>query len=695
MELMMNQDNDALFPANFSDINGSQDFESYQAWANLQSDAAEQAIEDLIMSSESEAFLDLQSMVRPEALAPAHDENNSLVDAEPAYEFPFSRLDKALADFLQMSQPSELTEHYLLACMVSYQYSRGHACLDLAALEKRPLLTLGLEAKAKDLIPKNLKELAQTCPWTQGDNSPLVLLNHKLYLRRNFYAENLIKSTIQQRLKPIDFSAIEEDILTKTLNDLFANNQTDSSQVDWQKVACAIASRAHFTIITGGPGTGKTTTVTKLLALLLDQAKRHNKVLKIALAAPTGKAAARLNESMQNALAKLPEHLQFASDVLSSAQTLHKLLEINPYKTQYQVPELAFDIVLVDEASMIDLQMMARLMLAVPPHAKLILLGDKDQLASVEAGAVMGQLCTRAEFGFYSEQSVAWIKKITGQNIDKRRAYKAANADALSQQTVMLSHSYRFTANSKIGKISKAINKGESFDLNELQEQGQSAHDKIVVYKPSQARNAELIDLFKNAWHEWLSQLKPYLAKSTDALTECQDEVAIQLLKAFSQFQVLCAVREGSWGVHNFNRIIAQGLGFPNTPWFVGRPVMVTQNNYYLKLMNGDIGLCLPKDGTLKVAFLTSNNTIQWVLPSRLEAVESVFAMTVHKSQGSEFNQVCLVLPDKNSLVLNKELLYTGITRAKTVLHLVLPNEAVFTNALQFKVNRSGGLNLN
>lgn len=691
MELIMNQDNYTTFPDSSTDADWPQDFESYQAWANLQSDASEQAFEDLIMNSESQDFLDVQTLVKSDALEPAQDTNNLLQEQETAYEFPFSRLDKALADFLQNCQPSELKEHHLLACMVSYQYSRGHACLDLVALEKRPLLTLGLEAKAKELIPKNLKELAKSCPWIQGDNSPLVLLNHKLYLRRNFYAENVIKNAIQQRLKPIDFSA-EEETLIKTLNELFANNQTDSSLVDRQKVACAIASRANFTIITGGPGTGKTTTVTKLLALLLDQAKRQNKDLKIALAAPTGKAAARLNESMQNARTKLPEHLQFSSDVLSPAQTLHKLLEINSHKTEYQAPELAFDIILVDEASMIDLQMMARLMLAVPPHAKLILLGDKDQLASVEAGAVMGQLCKRAEFSFYSKQSVEWIKKITGQYIGKQHDFQASNADGLSQQTVMLTQSYRFTANSKIGQISRAINKGENIDLSELQVQGQSAQDKIVVYKPSQARNADLIDLFKNTWQDWLNQLKPYLTNHAGLLPECQDEAAYQLLKAFSQFQVLCAVREGSWGVVNFNRIIAQGLGFSNAQWFVGRPIMVTQNNYHLKLMNGDIGLCLPKDGTLKVAFLSSNNTIQWVLPSRLESVESVFAMTVHKSQGSEFNQVCLVLPDKNSLVLNRELLYTGITRAKTVLHLVLPNEAVFTNALKFKVTRSGGL---
>ena len=669
----------------------AEDFEKYQEWANQQTEESEQQFEDLI-EAEPQSVLDVQALVKTEVSTVAQTNQ----ETEQVYELPFSRLDKALADFLQANQASEYVEHHLLACMVSYQFSRGHACLDLTALQKRPLLTLGLESKAKSLIPENLAQFAVSCPWIKGSNSPLVLENNQLYLRRNFYAEQVIKNSIHERLTTPWQADQDTHNLKEMLDLLFTSNRPNASNdvphPDWQKVACAIASRANFTIITGGPGTGKTTTVTKLLALLLNQAKRNNKSLKIALAAPTGKAAARLNESMQNALEQLPQSLKFSQDVLTPAQTLHKLLEIKPHQPHYQAPELPFDIVLVDEASMIDLQMMARLMLAVPIHAKLILLGDKDQLASVEAGAVMGQLCTKAEFGFYSLPTVEWIKKMTGQDVHKWRAYHSSKADLLSQQIVMLTKSYRFTSNSPIGQISRAINKGHDFDLQELQKKGQSAQDKIVVYKPSQAYNAELNKLFKTAWQDWLDKINPYLTSRYDVIGSCEDEQALQLLKAFSQFQVLCAVREGPWGVVNLNRIIAQSLGFPNLQWFVGRPVMVTQNNYHLKLMNGDVGLCLPKEGVLKVAFLGANNVIQWVLPSRLESVESVFAMTVHKSQGSEFNQVCLVLPDKHSLVLNRELLYTGITRAKTILHLVLPNEVVFSNALKFKVTRTGGL---
>lgn len=680
----------------------------YQAWLATQSERAEDHLEafimqtdDLKMNEKNKNMINDSSLDRASVSALLNDteviSDESEVDAEVLTDLPLSRLDKAFADFLQDRQPSPDSDHHLLACLVSYQYGRGHACLDLQSLSKRPLSTLGLEAKFKHLIPPYLSEKAASCPWVLGENSPLVLFEQKLYLRRNYYAESLIQDAILQRLSPIDFSSEEQASLTAILNQLFENSSTDTNTPDWQKVACAIACRANFTLITGGPGTGKTTTVTKLLALLMDMAKQQNKTLKIALAAPTGKAAARLNESMQRARALLPESLRFSSDLLAPAQTLHKLLGLKGRQSKSAhaaTPSLlAYDLVLVDEASMIDLQMMALLMLAVPNHAKLILLGDKDQLASVEAGAVMGQLCAKAEFGFYSHDTVQWIQKMTGQNLSEYRAYHVDKADSLSQQTVMLRESYRFTAKSKIGQVSRAVNKGQALDFDSILKE-QSEQDKIMIYEPVHAKNAQLIEIFKTAWQSWLQPMQSYFI-TPEHIPECSDEKAYQLLQSFAQFQVLCALREGSWGVSHFNRFIAQGLGFPNTPWFVGRPVMVTQNNYQLGLMNGDIGLCLPKNGTIKVAFINSEQAIQWVLPSRLEAVETVFAMTVHKSQGSEFDQVCLVLPDQYALVLTRELLYTGITRAKKVLHLVIPNREVLNNAIKYKVNRSGGLKLN
>jgi exodeoxyribonuclease V alpha subunit len=190
----------------------------------------------------------------------------------------------------------------------------------------------------------------------------------------------------------------------------------------------------------------------------------------------------------------------------------------------------------------------------------------------------------------------------------------------------------------------------------------------------------------RQGWQQWLHEIRAMTCGA------CTDAQALAALTAFGQFQVLCALREGPWGVDALNHRIATSLGLAPEGWYAGRPVMVTRNDYDLQRMNGDVGLCLPHANGLRVAFPDGRGGIHWVLPSRLDAVDSVFAMTVHKSQGSEFEQVCLVLPDRPSAVLTRELLYTGITRAKSQLTLVVPQTAVLLQAAKTRVVRSGGL---
>jgi exodeoxyribonuclease V alpha subunit len=353
------------------------------------------------------------------------------------------------------------------------------------------------------------------------------------------------------------------------------------------------------------------------------------------------------------------------------------------------VPALAVDLVIVDEASMIDLEMMARLLAAVPLSATLVLLGDKDQLASVEAGAVMAQLCAGADAGHYRDETVAWLKAVTGSDV-RPWADRTGSASALAQQTAMLRFSRRFRDDSGIGIWAKAVNAGDSQTVMQLWRQAPDAMlanggvvDRLLALQPQDAR---LIALARSGWAEWLEQLRNL------GVQACSDAQALAALQAFAKFQLLCAVREGPWGVEQMNRRIATGLGFRDEGWYAGRPVMVSRNDYNLGLMNGDVGLCLPHARGLRVAFPDGQGGIRWVLPSRLDAVESVFAMTVHKSQGSEFAHVCLVLPDKAVAVLTRELLYTGITRAKARLTLVLPNTGVLWRAVDAKVLRSGGL---
>ncbi len=600
-------------------------------------------------------------------------------DATP-YVLPFTGLDRAFARFLQQTQPSTDPRHELLATLASWQFGRGHACLDLGLLDSAGVAALGWDARAKALLPETLSAAAATLPWTEGPNSPLVLDGQRLYLRRNWAAEQAIRAAIDARMCQPD--TVAED-LPATLNLLFAR-RLDEAEPDWQKVACALAARRRLTLITGGPGTGKTTTVVRLLALLQADAVRHGKPLRMALAAPTGKAAARLGESIAQALQHLPPALRLS--VPCQAVTLHKLLQLRPAGQQPAAPELTVDLVVVDEASMIDLEMMARLLAAVPLTASLILLGDKDQLASVEAGAVMGQLCEAAVAGGYSQDTVDWVRQTTGAELGPW----AGAGSALAQQTVMLRHSHRFAGGSGIGLWASAVNAGDRPGVQALWRQAPAARADAKVsvqqLQPSGPNDAALQALLRQGWQEWLDRLRGL------GNAPCGDQQALQLMQSFASFQVLCAVREGPWGVEALNRRIAAGLGFEALGWYAGRPVMVTRNDYNLKLMNGDVGLCLAQAGGLRVAFPDGQGGVRWVLPSRLDAVETVFAMTVHKSQGSEFVHVCLVLPDQAVAVLTRELLYTGITRAKARLTLVVPQESVLWRALETRVLRSGGL---
>ena len=601
-------------------------------------------------------------------------------------------LDRAFADFLQAQEPTPDPRHRWLAALTSYQMGRGHTCLDLCALQVQPAVLLGWTAAQVQVLPADLCAAAASLPWCMGAGSPLVLSGQapqlRLYLRRAYQAEHIVMQALRRRMaQPL----LETGVTVAHLNALFPPDPEQAERIDWQKVACALAARSSLTLITGGPGTGKTTTVVRLLALLTAQARAQTGTLRIRLAAPTGKAASRLGESIQSAIGQLPHDLRIEPP--AAPDTLHRLLQFTPDAPLREVSELACDVVVVDEASMIDLEMMARLLAAVPLSARLILLGDKDQLASVEAGAVMGQLCECAASGGYSPETAAWIQAHTGQRVGDWVTTSAPQA--LAQHTVMLRHSRRFAADSGIGQWAQAVNAGDALTVKALWAQCPAVTSTQDALFPADVDHIPVQRLphpavahaVKQGWARWLEMLQPLrLAQAV-----CSDAQARQLIDCFADFQVLCALRSGPWGVENLNLCISRWLGCGQETWYSGRPVMLTRNDPNLKLMNGDVGLCLPTANGLRVAFVQAGR-IRWVLPSRLDAVETVWAMTVHKSQGSEFAHVMLVLPDTPSPVLTRELIYTGITRAKKRLTLLLASQSVLLQATATRVLRSGGL---
>jgi exodeoxyribonuclease V alpha subunit len=487
----------------------------------------------------------------------------------------------------------------------------------------------------------------------------------------------------------LDWQAIETVFVNATsVDDLaeLATFITDDARCDWQKISAALALTSPRCIISGGPGTGKTTTVVKLLALLL-QAQPS---LSIKMVAPTGKAAARLTESITHALSELKLDPAMTELIPTEASTIHRLLGARNNSSHFRHNEqhkLVLDLLLVDEASMVDLPLMAKLLSALPDHARLILLGDKDQLASVEAGAVLGDICSFIELG-YSQQKAHQLTELTGFTclLNAQINASASMADNLC----LLQKSYRFDQYSGIGTLATAVNKGglTEAELLSLCEQ----YDDLEFY-PNDIQGEAIFEQLV------IEGYSPYL----NALTVIDDnrESAKTLLQLFNNFKVLCATRQQSWGVDQLNthcEKILQKAGllarrFDNTQtWYNGRPVMVTENSYHLGLFNGDIGLCLmDKNHQLRVYFVMPDGSVADYQPSRLPAHQTVFAMTVHKSQGSEFKHTVLALPDYALPVVNRELIYTGITRAKKQLTLIA-DPSLVASAVKKRASRNSRL---
>ncbi|MBI0460230.1 exodeoxyribonuclease V subunit alpha, partial [Dickeya dianthicola] len=394
-------------------------------------------------------------------------------------------LDRALVRFLHQECPDAPPLLLLGAALVSYQLGRGHVCLDLAATLADSGFSLALPPEGdrsenrKIARPAAVLAGVTLSAWqaalqqpqlvSSGEGStPLVLVGARLYLRRYWRYEQDVRHAITQQLKQnhVLRAAIAPAALRQRLDALFPGDAAGAA--NWQKLACALAAGSAFSIITGGPGTGKTTTVVKLLALLQSLAlEQHGKPLRIRLAAPTGKAAARLNESIAGAIAGLTldglaQGEAIREHINSEVVTLHRLLGSRPDTRHFRHHAdnpLMLDVLVVDEASMVDLEMMAALLAAMPARSRLILLGDKDQLASVEAGALMGELCRRAAQGHYLPQTRDWLRDVAGDAPDD--ALLDPHGSALDQSIAMLRHSYRFGADSGIGQLAEAVNDGD------------------------------------------------------------------------------------------------------------------------------------------------------------------------------------------------------------------------------------------
>ena len=588
-------------------------------------------------------------------------------------------LDYYLAVHLLALAPRPSAELALAIAVVSRANGDGDVCIDLASVAGREVLRDAPQPEWRGIVAPLLPDWVAALRdsgivGAPGEVQPLILdAAGRLYLAKYFDFEQAIAAGLRQRL------AYREDIDLARLAPLLARYFPDTRAGDGQKLAAALAVLRRLAVISGGPGTGKTHTVARILALLVELA--DGQALRIRLAAPTGKAAARLAESIHLSIEQLRDSPATAPAVTrmpTEAATLHRLLGYGlggVFRHDADNP-LSLDVLVVDEASMVDVPLMARLLRATPPDARVILLGDRDQLASVEAGSALGDICNHG-------RATAWSDDLEGRMRTLGLAPPPAPADArrgpMADSLVVLTESHRFGATSAIGALARATNAGDVASAATVLEAGGDV-----------------------GWHA-LS------AEDLGAAIEAEVRLCladyrrtadpVDAMRRFSAFRVLCAVRAGPWGVSALNghveRALARlGLLAPAGGHYPGRPVLVTQNDYAARLFNGDVGLVLPDaeaGGALRAFFVRPGGETRRVVPTRLPPHETCFAMTVHKAQGSEFDRVVVVLPDRDSPVLTRELLYTAVTRAKQSVAIWAPRDALATT-LGRRVERSSGL---
>jgi exodeoxyribonuclease V alpha subunit len=600
-------------------------------------------------------------------------------------EVNFSEIDRHFADFmveLAGGIPPHSGENlWLASALVSRYVGRGHVCLNLPEVAGMALAAddegeipsavfPGIDEWVGDL--RGLLVVGQP-----GDFKPLVLdEKFRLYLYRYWLYEQQLARFILDRAQRHP-REVDKELLAEGLKRLFPGN--GGEKINWQGVAAAVAVFNQFTVISGGPGTGKTHTVARILALLIEQAKGAGSA--IALAAPTGKAAARLTDMVSTIKAELDCPLEVKALIPDKAFTIHRLLgPVYGAKTfRYNASNrLPYDVIVIDEASMIDLPLMAKLATSLKENCRLILLGDKDQLASVEPGAVFGDICDTGSVNTFSVGLTSAVEDLISSGLP----HQGAQGSVLADSIVVLQKSYRFGPESGIGLLASAVkefNSSEAFMLLK------GANQDDIIWR--EAPPGESLD---NAIEE------NFFAFYSDYLTSQSPEEAFSL---FNRFHLLCALRHGPYGVIALNRKIEQmcrrrGLIEKAGRWYKCQPVMVTSNDYQLKLFNGDVGILFPDQdagGQLRVYFPAADGGFRKLLPGRLKNYETVYAMTVHKSQGSEFDNVMVLLPDRPSKVVTRELVYTAITRAKKSVE-IWGSEQALREALSRTFCRESGL---
>lgn len=617
-------------------------------------------------------------------------------------------LDHALAQTLSRLDPDTPDLVLAGAALASLAVASGHAGLDPAhanvLLDPRdgPPPQLPDPTDWQRVLAAS-RWIAQPAPEEPSvADCPLVLEHGLLYLRRYREYERRLAQGLR-RLAAQPLPAFDVATLAPLFAQLFPNaaasplpsaegarragegTSAPDHPTDRQAQAAALALRRALLLVTGGPGTGKTTTIARLLLLRIAQAQASAATApRIALAAPTGRAAERMAESLRAAVTRALDHgidPALAAALPAGASTLHRLLGVIPDLPRFRHDAdnpLPFDLIVVDEASMVDLPLMCKLVEAVADGTQLILLGDADQLPSVEAGDVLAAILQAAGPGDALQPDDAQaLHPLLGHTPSD------THSGGLAGHRVHLLRGYRQAQGFELAPLADAVRAGDADTALALLRSGELAG--VHFHEDSEDPLATRRDALLAHWR---------------ALADAEDPAAA--LRDAARLRLLTAVRAGAQGARGLNARIEQlladsGAGARRlgaaSPWFHGRLLLITENSYRHGLFNGDVGICLRDAQGALVAWFEGegDGQVRGFHPAALPAHESAFAMTVHKAQGSEFDDVWLQLPSRDARVLSRELVYTGITRARRTLHLAA-SEAVLRGALARHAARISGL---
>ncbi|HVO65251.1 MAG TPA: exodeoxyribonuclease V subunit alpha [Syntrophales bacterium] len=599
------------------------------------------------------------------------------------YECQFlSELDYRFARFLGGLNGAYDANFLLAVALVSHYRGEGHICIDLSELAETIFESQGSEPLSCPPLEKWLNVIC-TSPVVgrPGDYRPLILDGTRLYLCRYWDYERRLADALNN-LASCTYKPFDESHLKDSIERIFPRDENGGeTDIDWRKIAAFASFRSGLCVISGGPGTGKTFAVARILAFLIEQNRERQ--LNITLTAPTGKAAGRLQEAIKKAKAGLISDESVKDAIPDEASTIHRLLGSIPNSPFFRFNRenpLPADVVIVDEASMVDLALFSKLTQAIKPQSRLILLGDKDQLASVEAGSVLGDICDTGNIHLFSPLFTEECRRVTGEEIGDGRS--VAHVAGINDCIIQLTKSYRFSKTSGIHAVSLAVNAGDGPQAIDLI---RNKNFDDINWKDL-PRPDELMRHLK----DWITEIYTAYMKTSDPL---------EALDLFNRSRILCVLRDGPYGIHNLNVAVEHilqksGLISHSGRWYHGRPVMITKNDYSLRLFNGDIGIAMTnheKGGTPSVIFPGPDGSVRSFPPLRLPEHETVYAMTVHKSQGSEFDEVLLLMPDRDTPVLTRELIYTAITRAKKRI-LIWGKDDLFLTAIIRRIRRASGL---